>query len=100
VKGQYAGYHDVDRVAADSTTETYVAARTAVNSWRWACVPITIRTGKALPVTAIEVTVRFRPAPYDVFGLGHHGVTNALRFRIWPQAEMGLRLAGKASGAV
>jgi glucose-6-phosphate 1-dehydrogenase len=99
VKGQYAGYHDVDGVAADSTTETYIAARTVVNSWRWAGVPITIRAGKALPVTATEVTVRFRPAPYDVFGLGDHGVTNALRFRIWPQAEMGLRLAGKAPGA-
>ena len=99
VKGQYAGYHDVDGVAAGSTTETYIAARTAVNSWRWAGVPITIRAGKAMPVTATEVTVRFRPAPYDVFGVGDHGVTNELRFRIWPQAEMGLRLAGKTPGA-
>ena len=99
VKGQYVGYHDVDGVAADSTTETYVAVRTAVNSWRWAGVPITIRAGKAMPVTATEVIIRFRPAPYDVFGAGDHGITNALRFRIWPQAEMGLRLAGKAPGA-
>ena len=99
VKGQYAGYRDVDGVAAGSTTETYIAVRTMVNSWRWADVPITIRAGKALPVTATEVTVRFRPAPYNVFGPADHGIVNALRFRIWPQAETGLRLAGKAPGA-
>src|SRR4051794_482007 len=68
------------------------------DSRRWADVPITIRAGKALPVTATEVTVRFRPAPYNVFGPAAHGLVNALRFRIWPQAETGLRLAGKAPG--
>lgn len=98
VKGQYAGYREVSGVAADSTTETYVAARTMLDSWRWAGVPITIRAGKALPVTATEVVVRFRPAPYDIFGLGERGVTNHLRFRIWPQAETGLRLSGKEPG--
>jgi glucose-6-phosphate 1-dehydrogenase len=36
------------------------------DSRRGADVPITIRAGKALPVTATEVTVRFRPAPYNV----------------------------------
>ncbi len=100
VKGQYDGYHDVDGVAAGSTTETYVAARTAVDSWRWAGVPISIRAGKALSATATEVTVRFRPAPYDVFGVGDSGISNILRFRIWPQVETGLRLAGKAPGAI
>ena len=30
--------------------------------------PITIRAGKALTVTATEVVVRFRRAPYNVFG--------------------------------
>ena len=99
VKGQYAGYGEVEGVAAGSTTETYIAVRTTVDSWRWADVPITIRAGKALPVTATEVTVRFRPPPYNVFGPSAHGLVNALRFRIWPQAETGLRLAGKAPGA-
>jgi glucose-6-phosphate 1-dehydrogenase len=98
VKGQYADYQEVDGVETGSTTETYVAARTVLNSWRWAEVPITIRAGKALPVTATEVVVRFRGAPYNVFGLDI-GATNQLRFRIWPHAETGLRLAGKEPGA-
>ncbi len=99
IKGQYEGYHQADGVASESTTETYVAARTAVDSWRWAGVPITIRAGKAMPVTATEVTVHFRAAPYDVFGQGDRRVANALRFRVWPHAETGLLLAGKAPGA-
>jgi glucose-6-phosphate 1-dehydrogenase len=97
VKGQYAGYREVNGVETDSMTETYVAAGTMLNSWRWADVPIIIRAGKALPVTATEVVVRFRRAPYDVFGLDIES-TNQLRFRIWPHAETGLRLAGKEPG--
>jgi glucose-6-phosphate 1-dehydrogenase len=62
-------------------------------------VPITIRAGKALNVTATEVVVRFRRAPYNVFGFDI-GATNQLRFRIWPHAETGLRLAGKEPGAI
>ena len=45
-----------------STTETYVAVRLAVDSWRWADVPILIRAGKCMPVTATEVSIRFQPA--------------------------------------
>src|SRR3954449_674402 len=69
VRGQYDGYLDVDGVQADSRTETYTAVRLAVDSWRWQDVPIVIRAGKCLPVTATEVTFRFRRPPHDVFGL-------------------------------
>ena len=69
VRGQYDGYHDVAGVDPESTTETYVAIRLAADSWRWADVPIVIRAGKCMPVTATEVTIRFRRAPHDVFGL-------------------------------
>src|SRR5258708_11451205 len=48
VRGQYEGYHDVPGVDPKSTVETYVAARFALNSWRWAGVPILIRAGKCL----------------------------------------------------
>ena len=35
-------------VPHDSTTETYVAMKLAVDNWRWAGVPFYLRTGKAL----------------------------------------------------
>ena len=98
VFGQYDGYLDVPGVASGSSTETYAAVRLGVDSWRWADVPIVIRAGKTMPVTATEVHIRFRPAPYDMFGLDHLA-GNALRFRVWPETEVGLTLAGKKPGA-
>ncbi|WP_037606027.1 glucose-6-phosphate dehydrogenase [Streptacidiphilus rugosus] len=98
VRGQYAGYLDVDGVAPGSTTETFAAVRLAADSWRWADVPILIRAGKCLPVTATEVTLHFRRAPHDVFGLRPSPAANSLRFRVWPETQVGLTLAGKAPG--
>jgi glucose-6-phosphate 1-dehydrogenase len=63
VRGQYQGYLDVDGVQPDSKTETFVALRLEIENWRWAGVPILIRAGKALPVTATEVVVRLQRVP-------------------------------------
>lgn len=60
VRGQYQGYLDVDGVAADSTTETFIALKLQINSLRWGGVPVFIRAGKEMPVTATEVVVRLR----------------------------------------
>ena len=79
--------------------ETYVAIRLALESWRWAGVPLLIPAGKALPVTATEVSIRFKPVPHDVFGLDASRFANTLRFRIWPEAATGITLAGKKPGA-
>jgi glucose-6-phosphate 1-dehydrogenase len=98
VRGQYEGYLDVDGVAAGSTTESFVAVRLALDTWRWAGVPIVIRAGKTMPVTATEITIRFTPVPFDVFGMGPIRISNHLRFRIWPETQMGLSLAGKMPG--
>ena len=99
VRGQYEGYLDVPGVDPKSTTESYVALRTAADSWRWADVPILIRAGKCMPVTATEVSIRFRRPPHDVFGIAPSPVSNELRFRIWPAAQVGLSLVGKKPGA-
>ena len=99
VRGQYEGYRDVDGVDPNSTTESYVAVRLALDTWRWAGVPIVIRAGKTMPVTATEVNVRFRPVPFDVFGAGSTRISNSLRFRIWPETQIGITLAGKKPGA-
>ena len=99
VRGQYDGYLDVAGVDAKSTTETYVAVRLAADTWRWADVPIAIRAGKCMPVTATEVAVRFRRPPQDFLELGPSASPNLLRFRIWPESEVGLTLTGKKPGA-
>jgi len=99
VRGQYDGYLDVDGVAKGSTTETFVAVRLAVDSWRWSDVPIVIRVGKTMPVTATEVFIRFHRPPHDVFGIEPSAVSNALRLRVYPDAEVSMRLIGKKPGA-
>jgi glucose-6-phosphate 1-dehydrogenase len=99
VRGQYEGYLDVAGVAPQSTTETFAAVRLTADTWRWADVPILIRAGKCLPVTATEVTVRFRRPPRDIFGLAPLPPSNELRFRVWPETQVGLSLAGKKPGA-
>ncbi|MFY9332188.1 MAG: glucose-6-phosphate dehydrogenase [Candidatus Nanopelagicales bacterium] len=68
VRGQYEGYRGIPGVAADSQTETFVAARFHCDTWRWAGVPIMVRSGKKLPVKATEVVVRFRKPPHFSWG--------------------------------
>jgi glucose-6-phosphate 1-dehydrogenase len=99
VKGQYEGYLQVAGVDPKSVTETYAAIRLEADSWRWAGVPILIRAGKCLPVTATEVTIGFRRPPHDAFGLGDAMPTNSLRFRINPENRVSLTVTGKQPGA-
>jgi glucose-6-phosphate 1-dehydrogenase len=99
MKGQYDGYLSVAGVAPGSTTETFVALRLAADSWRWEGVPILIRAGKCLPVTATEVSIRFKRPPHDAFGLGDQAADNGLRFRVYPETRASLTLVGKKPGA-
>jgi glucose-6-phosphate 1-dehydrogenase len=98
VKGQYDGYLSVKGVAPGSTTETYAAVKLASQSWRWANVPILIRAGKCLPLTATEVVFRFRKPPHDAFRLGPAAGANQLRVRIYPDDQASLTLTGKKPG--
>ena len=67
VRGQYEGYRAVPGVRPDSDVETFVALRLFIDSARWAGVPILIRAGKRLPVTATEAVVEFAEPPVNVF---------------------------------
>jgi glucose-6-phosphate 1-dehydrogenase len=73
VFGQYEkgpagiGYREEPDVAADSTTETYAAARVFVENWRWAGVPFYLRTGKRLAARRTEISVQLKPVPFRLF---------------------------------
>ena len=67
VRGQYRGYHDVEGVADGSSTETFVAIKLYIDSWRWAGVPFFIRTGKNLACTATEAVVVYKRPPLQLF---------------------------------
>jgi glucose-6-phosphate 1-dehydrogenase len=63
VRGQYVGYRDIPGVAPNSDTETFAALRVEVDNWRWAGVPMLIRTGKRLPVRQTELRLVFKHPP-------------------------------------
>jgi glucose-6-phosphate 1-dehydrogenase len=99
VRGQYEGYHQVDGVDPNSTVETYVAVRLSADTWRWAGVPIVIRAGKCMPVTATEIVITFKAPPQDVFGIEPMTPEDTLKFRIWPETAVSFTVHGKKPGA-
>ena len=100
VRGQYDGYLDEEGVAQGSTTETYLAARLEIESWRWAGVPFYVRSGKALPVSATEAVVEFRHPPAMLFDeSGPPGpAANLVRFRLGKSDGVTLTVNAKEPG--
>ena len=92
VRGQYAGYLDIDGVSKDSTTETYAAVRLEIDNWRWSGVPWFIRTGKKLPVTQTEIRAVFRDPPRLGFLAQKHRRPVPNQFVVKLDPETGLRL--------
>ena len=99
VRGQFDGYLAEEGVAAGSDTETFVALRMEVDSWRWAGVPWYIRAGKHLAATVTEAVVEFKRPPRPLFAEpGHAPMPNHLRFRMKPDDLIALSLQAKRSG--
>jgi glucose-6-phosphate 1-dehydrogenase len=94
VRGQYDGYQQVQGVAPGSDTETFVALRLEIDSWRWAGVPIFIRAGKQLPVRDTEVRLILRDTPRLRFLPDASRVEgNQIVLRIAPDAGLRLQLS-------
>jgi glucose-6-phosphate 1-dehydrogenase len=98
VRGQFDGYRSAPGVAPDSNVETYVALRLRVDSWRWEGVPIYIRTGKCLTVTATEVFVALKRPPLAVFDDVAGAHPNHVRFRLSPDVVIELGARAKKPG--
>ncbi len=98
VRGQYNGYRSVPGVAADSTVETFIAVKLFIDTWRWADVPIFIRAGKELPVTATEIVVEFKRPPRETFGELVPGTSARMRLRVSPDISIALGVRVKVPG--
>jgi len=100
VRGQYDGYRQESGVSEDSDTETFVAARTEIDSWRWAGVPWTIIAGKHLPETLTQAIVRFKKPPQAFFADPANAPSpNFLRFEMKPKDQITLSLQTKRPGS-
>jgi glucose-6-phosphate 1-dehydrogenase len=95
IRGQYVGYLEEEGVKENSDTETFVAMKIFIDNWRWAGVPIYMRTGKKMPETVLEVLVEFKKPPRELFGRGN---PNAVRFRLGAKDGVDISLLAKKPG--
>jgi glucose-6-phosphate 1-dehydrogenase len=97
---QVPGYLEEDDVPDDSTTETYTALRLEVHNWRWAGVPIVLRTGKRLARKVTEIVVALKPVPHlALVSEGSVGVQpNRLVLTVQPNEGVTLTLGAKIPG--
>jgi len=98
VRGQYEGYREIEGVASDSQTETFVALELEVRNWRWSGVPFFIRAGKEMPAKETEVNVVFRRPPRLGVGSAALPEPNQMTIRIDPLAGARLRFLAKKAG--
>jgi len=110
VRGQYTagivagdevpGYLGEDGVPEDSTTETYAALRLEVHNWRWAGVPMYLRTGKRLARKVTEIAVTLKPVPHVAFKSEvSTGVRpNVLVLTVQPNEGVSLSIGAKIPG--
>ncbi|HYZ21617.1 MAG TPA: glucose-6-phosphate dehydrogenase, partial [Rhodopila sp.] len=82
-----------------SATETFVALKAEVRSWRWAGVPFYVRTGKRLPQKVSEIVVQFRALPFNLFPPDvAEWRPNRLIIRLQPEEGMRLEMMTKDPG--
>jgi glucose-6-phosphate 1-dehydrogenase len=95
------GYLEESDVPGDSQTETYAALKLEVHNWRWAGVPIFLRTGKRLARKVTEIAVNLKPVPHLAFSShGSVGVQpNQLILTVQPNEGVSLSLAAKIPGS-
>jgi glucose-6-phosphate 1-dehydrogenase len=95
------GYLEEEGVPESSDTETYAALRLEVHNWRWAGVPIVLRTGKRLARKVTEIAVQLKPVPHLAFqSKGSVGVQpNQLILTVQPNEGVSLSLGAKIPGA-
>jgi glucose-6-phosphate 1-dehydrogenase len=109
VRGQYSagaskdgsaiGYLQEDNVPADSRTETFVALKAHINNWRWANVPIFLRTGKRMAERRSEIVIEFADLPFTIFQDSPRQSVNRLMIRLQPEEHVQLHMMAKEPGS-
>ncbi|HEY0875990.1 MAG TPA: glucose-6-phosphate dehydrogenase [Vicinamibacterales bacterium] len=94
------GYRSEPKVDPASTTDTFVALRLYLDSWRWAGVPFYVRTGKRLPKRVTEIAIQFHRPPLEIFKrVGASRVApNLLVINVQPDEGISLRFEAKLPG--
>ncbi|MGH8187713.1 MAG: glucose-6-phosphate dehydrogenase [Steroidobacteraceae bacterium] len=109
VRGQYkagtvsgkavVGYLEEKAVTPESTTETFVALKAEIDSWRWAGVPFYLRTGKRLQEKLSEIVITFEDVPHSIYDRPDtpHAL-NRLVIQLQPEESITLTVLAKSPG--
>ena len=109
VRGQYVagaangdaavGYLQEANIPHHSSTETFVALKAHINNWRWANVPIFLRTGKRMAARQSEIVIEFADLPFTIFSDSAHQSVNRLMIRLQPEEHIQLQMMAKEPGS-
>ncbi len=93
-------YRAEPHVSPASNTETFVAMKLFIDSWRWADVPFYLRTGKRMPTRVTEIAIQFKRPPFMLFRKTsvERLDPNLLVIRIQPDEGISLRFDAKVPG--
>ena len=94
---QLPSYVDEDGVDPSLGTETLAQITLEIANWRWAGVPFTLRSGKALGKQRREIVITFKDSPHVPNGLTGAELPDRLRIWIAPD-EMQLELNVNGAG--
>ncbi|MCQ8106063.1 glucose-6-phosphate dehydrogenase [Methylomonas sp. SURF-2] len=109
VRGQYTagfikgnavpGYLEEEGANTGSTTESFVAIRVDIDNWRWAGVPIYMRTGKRMPNKRTEIVVNFKNLPHNIFKDSFYELpANKLVIHLQPNEGVDVMMLNKIPG--
>ncbi|MEW6760586.1 MAG: glucose-6-phosphate dehydrogenase [Pseudomonadota bacterium] len=109
VRGQYVhgvsgnqevpGYLEEKNVPQDSKTETFVALRAHIDTWRWSKVPFYLRTGKRMARRSSKIVIEFANPPFPLFPDQPGGVANRLVIELQPEEAIKLQIMAKQPGS-
>ncbi|MFL6451489.1 MAG: glucose-6-phosphate dehydrogenase [Bryobacteraceae bacterium] len=98
------GFRQEPSVSPDAQTDTYAAVTFFIDNWRWAGVPIYIRSGKRLPKRVTDIAIQFHAPPLGLFTQEtksgpREARPNLLVLRIQPEEGISLRFLSKSPGS-
>jgi glucose-6-phosphate 1-dehydrogenase len=110
IRGQYGsgringedvpGYRQEPGVDPNSQVETFIAAKLAIENWRWQGVPFYLRSGKRMAGKVSEIVVTFKRVPHSMFApiSPEELPQNILVFNVQPQEGISLTIQAKHPG--
>ena len=96
IPGQYDTYKNEEGVDSNSETPTFVAGDLYIDNWRWQGVPFYFMAGKKMPYACVEVVIKLKAPPQQLFD--GHEYNDRIVMRLQPHPHFDIRIDMKAPG--